>query len=130
MDTTLHRADIRGFVDQQTVSLRTFKRDGTAVETPVNLAVDGDRAYFRTWTTSGKAKRLRWNSRVWIAPCTFRGKVTGAGLPADARPIDGKAAAQARRMIEDKHPFLQGVLVRFGHRFTGRRTVYYEVTTT
>ena len=79
MDTTMHRADIRAFAEQPTVSLRTFKRDGTAVETPVNLAVDGDRAYFRTWTTSGKAKRLRRNSRVWIAPCTFRGKVTGPG---------------------------------------------------
>jgi PPOX class probable F420-dependent enzyme len=130
MDTTMHRPDIRAFVDQQTISLTTFKRDGTAVETAVNLAVDGDRGYFRTWATSGKAKRLRRDSRVWIAPCSFRGKVTGTGLPATARPIEGEAAERARRLIESKHPFLQGVLVRFGHRLTGRRTVYYEVTAT
>jgi PPOX class probable F420-dependent enzyme len=129
MDTTAHPTDIWAFVDQRTVSLTTFKRDGTAVETPVNLAVDGDRAYFRTWTTSGKAKRLRRNSHVWIAPCTFGGNVTGAGLSGEARPIEGEAAVRARRLIEAKHPFLQGFLVRFGHRFTGRRTVYYEFTT-
>jgi uncharacterized protein len=130
MDTTMHRADIRVFAEQPTVSLATYKRDGTAVETPVNLAVDGDRAYFRTWTTSGKAKRLVRNRQVRIAPCTLRGKVTGPAVAAEARPIEGEAADRARRLIEHKHPFLQGFLVRYGHRFTGRHTVYYEVTTT
>ena len=128
MDTAAHDPDIRAFADEQTVSLATFKRDGTAVETPVNLAVDGHRGYFRSWTTSGKAKRLRRDGRVTIAPCTFRGRVTGAPVRAEARPIEGEAAQRARRLIEHKHPFLQGFLVRFGHRLTGRHTVYYEVT--
>lgn len=130
MDTTYHPADIRVFAEQPTVSLVTYRRDGTPVETPVNLAVDGDRAYFRTWTTSGKAKRLARNRQVRIAPCTLRGKVTGAAVAAMARPIEGEAADRARRLIERKHPFLQGFLVRYAHRVTGRHTVYYEVTPT
>jgi hypothetical protein len=32
------------FVAQRTVALTTYRRDGTPVTTPVNLAVDGDRA--------------------------------------------------------------------------------------
>jgi PPOX class probable F420-dependent enzyme len=129
METALQPAAIRTFDHQPTVSLTTFKRDGTAVATPVNFAVDGDRAYFRTWTTSGKAKRLRRDGRVLIAPCTFRGRVTGAGVPAEARRIEGAVAERARHLIERKHPILQGVLVRYAHRLTGRHTVYYEVTT-
>jgi PPOX class probable F420-dependent enzyme len=128
MDATVHPVAFREFVDQPTISLTTFRRDGTPVATPINLAVDGQRAYFRTWSTSGKAKRLRRDSRVTVAPCTLRGRPTGEAVTAKARPIVGAAADRARRMIESKHPFLQGVFVRYGHRFTGRHTVYYEVT--
>ena len=128
MDTAAHPTDLRGLANAQAVSLTTYKRDGTAVVTPVNLAVDGDRGYFRTWTTSGKAKRLRRDGRITIAPCTFRGMVTGDYLPAKALRIKGDEAEQARRLIEHKHPILQGLLVRFGHRLTGRQTAYYLVT--
>jgi len=118
---------LHAFVDQPTVSLTTFRRDATPVNTPVNLAVDLDRAFFRTWDTSGKAKRLRRNPRVEIAPCTFWGTVTGRSLAAEAKPVDGARAEYARRLIERKHPLLQGLIVRYGHRLTGRRTVYFEV---
>jgi uncharacterized protein len=54
---------------QQTVLLTTRKRDGTTVGTPVNIALGPDgRAYFRTWSATGKAKRTRNFSQVWIAP--------------------------------------------------------------
>ena len=33
----------------KTVLLRTFKRDGTPVPTPVSIAFDGDRAFFRSY---------------------------------------------------------------------------------
>ena len=50
--------------------LTTFKRDGTPVATPVHVAVEGQRAYFRTWKPSGKWKRLRHTQRVLMAPCS------------------------------------------------------------
>ncbi|MHB8330215.1 MAG: hypothetical protein ACYDD6_11450 [Acidimicrobiales bacterium] len=37
-------AGFEPFVRQWTTLLTTFKRDGTPVGTPVNLAVEGDRA--------------------------------------------------------------------------------------
>ena len=125
--TTLTAPALQMFADQRTVSLTTFRRDGTPVATAVNMAVDGDRGYFRTWDTSGKAKRLRRDPRIRLAPCTFRGTPTGDAIPAIARPVQGAAADRARDLIEGKHEVLQGVLVHYGHRLTGRRTVYYEV---
>jgi hypothetical protein len=40
------------FVKQWAVLLTTYKRDGTPVGTAVNIAVEGDLAYFRTWDTA------------------------------------------------------------------------------
>jgi hypothetical protein len=54
--TTLQR-----FEKQKTVLLTTYKRDGSGVGTPVNLAVEGEHAFFRTYDRSWKAKRLRRN---------------------------------------------------------------------
>jgi hypothetical protein len=39
---------------EKVVLLQTRKRDGSWVDTPVNIAVQGDRAYFRT---PGKRRR-------------------------------------------------------------------------
>ena len=130
MDTTITTPlapTLQALADQRTVSLTTFRRDGTPVATAVNLAVDGERAFFRTWDTSGKAKRLRRDARIELAPCTFTGTPTGEAMPALARPVDGVVADRARELIEGKHHVLQGLLVHYGHRFTGRRTIYYEV---
>jgi PPOX class probable F420-dependent enzyme len=33
----------------KTILLTTYKRDGTPVATPVSIAFEGDRAFFRTW---------------------------------------------------------------------------------
>jgi PPOX class probable F420-dependent enzyme len=55
------------FVRQKTVLLTTYRRDGTPVGTPVNIAVDGDRAFVRTFDTAWKLKRIRNNPVVvWI----------------------------------------------------------------
>jgi PPOX class probable F420-dependent enzyme len=55
------------------MALETRKRDGTWITTPVNPLVQGDHVFFRTWHTSGKAKRLRNFADVRFAPSTARG---------------------------------------------------------
>ena len=58
------------------MSLETFRKNGTAVPTPVWLAVvDGDKLVVVTATTSWKVKRLRNNPAVRVAPCDMRGAV-------------------------------------------------------
>ena len=80
----------------KTVLLTTFKRDGSAVGTPVSIAFDGDRAFFRTWHTAAKAKRLARNPKVEVAPSTLRGKPTGPSLSAHATLLQGQQRAPQR----------------------------------
>ena len=68
----------------KTVLLTTFKRDGTPVATPVSIAFDGDRAFFRSYQKAWKTKRIRNDQSVEAAPATMRGKPTGPSVKARA----------------------------------------------
>jgi PPOX class probable F420-dependent enzyme len=116
------------FARQQTVLLTTFRRDGTPVKTPVNIAVDGDRAFIRSWDSAGKVKRIRNNPEVAIAPCTARGRPTGPPMSARARILTCQESARAGRLLARKHPILQGLLVPLGHRLRGNTTTHIELT--
>lgn len=118
---------LQPFSHQPTIRLTSFRRDGSPVGTAVSIAVDGDRAYVRTYESSGKFKRIRNNPVVEIAPSTFRGEPTGPSRRARVRVLDGPAAERARRLIERKHPWLHGRLVPLAHRLTGKRTIYLEL---
>jgi len=99
------------FGDTWTMLLRTQKRDGSWVDSPVNVVVDGDRAYFGTPADSAKVKRLRNFPGVEIAPCTVRGKPTGTVLRAQARLLDGAEAVAAARRMRRKYRFVHSVVV-------------------
>jgi uncharacterized protein len=111
------------------VLLTTFRRDGTPVGTPVHIAVVGAVAYIRTFEPSGKLKRMRRNNHVEIAPCTVRGRVTGAPLRATVRILDGEGAAAARALAA-KYPILHGRLIPWYHRRKGLVTTHIELTPT
>jgi uncharacterized protein len=58
--------------------LVTYRRSGDAVPTPVWFGVDSDgRFYCRTGKLAAKAKRIRNNPRVKVAPCSVRGVPKG-----------------------------------------------------
>ncbi len=118
------------FVRQRAVLLTTYRRDGTPVGTPVNIAVEGDRAFFRTYNRAGKAKRLRNNPNVEVAPCTMRGKPTGPSIRAKARLLSADEAKIAAKAIARKHRILQGILVPLSHRLARYKTLHYELTPT
>ena len=116
------------FRDQWAVLLTTYKRDGTPVSTPVNIAVDGDRAYFRTYEEAWKYKRLSRNHEIRVAPSTVRGEATGPPIEARARLLEGEDDEHAARLIDEKHQLFQGVFVRLAHRVAGYHTRHFEVT--
>lgn len=119
------------FVRQKTVLLTTYRADGTPGASPVSIAVDGQRAVFRSFEKSLKTRRLRRRALVEVAPSTGRGRVTGAAIRAEARRLDGAGAARAARLVAAKHPLLHGVLVPLAHRLLRRktgRTVHFELT--
>ncbi len=91
---------IRG---QKYISLTTFRKNGAAVATPVWFGEDADRLYVMTRSDMGKTKRVRNNAQVRVAPCTIRGKVTGADFGALARILPPAEHAHARETINRKY---------------------------
>lgn len=85
------------------ISLTTFKRDGTGVATPVWVTREGDHLYVITDSDSGKAKRLRNFSRVMVAPCDMRGRVTGASVDATAELLDEERTGFVMGLITEKY---------------------------
>jgi len=120
--------ELERFTDQPTVLLTTYRRDGTPVGTPVSIAVEGDHAFIRTYDRAWKAKRMRNNPDVEVAPSTRGGKPTGPAVPAQARLLEGEEAEHAAELLARKNRILQGVLVPFYHRVRGYRTLHYELT--
>jgi PPOX class probable F420-dependent enzyme len=115
------------FADQTTSLLTTFRRDGVGVGTPVHIAVEGDRAFFRTWDTAWKYKRLRNNPLVTLRPSSFRGQPQGPAIRARVRRLEGPEARHAAKLLRSKYPVLQG-LVPLVHRLMRVNTVHYELT--
>ncbi len=115
------------FISQWAALLTTFRRDGTPVGTPVSIVVEGDHAYFRTWSTSGKMKRIRNNSEVRISPSTALGKPTGPAIRGHVRVLKPDEATHAARLLARKHPIMHRFLVPMAHRLRGYETVHFEL---
>ncbi|MFG2501759.1 PPOX class F420-dependent oxidoreductase [Streptomyces sp. NPDC048441] len=117
------------FVKQYAVLLTSHKKDGTGVGTPVSIVVEGDHAYVRTYATSWKAKRMRRNPQVEIAPSTLRGSPTGPEIKARVRLLDqgSEENKHASKLMRRKHPVMHGVLVPLAHKVKRDKTLHYEV---
>jgi PPOX class probable F420-dependent enzyme len=102
------------------VSLVTFRRDGTAVPSPVWFAAMGDEFGVITETSVGKVKRIRSNPRVTVQVCDMSGKVSNDApvLSATARLVTGDEAVRVRKAVGKKYG---PVYVAF--------SVYWTVTT-
>jgi PPOX class probable F420-dependent enzyme len=101
-------APIRG---QKYVSLKTFRKNGVGVATPVWFGEEDGKLYVMTRSTMGKSKRIRNNPQVRVAPCTIRGALTGAEFAATARVLSPEEYPRARQTINRKYwaariPFL------------------------
>jgi hypothetical protein len=116
------------FTQQWTVLLTTYRRDGTPVGTPVNLAVEGDRAYFRSPGTAWKVKRLRRDPRVEIAPSTLRGRATGPATGAIARRLEGDEERHAADVLGRRYPVFQRFVIPLMHRLMRCGTAHYELS--
>ena len=111
------------------VSLATFRRDGTAVATPVWFTAAGERLYVFTAGDSGKVKRLRNSPRARVAPCDARGRLEGGWRDVTARIITDAALIQrAWTALRVKYGW-QLRLLDFFARLTGRihRRAWVEI---
>jgi PPOX class probable F420-dependent enzyme len=94
----------------------------------VSIAVEGDRAFVRTWDTAYKIERIRNNPEVEILPCTPRGRPTGSPVRARARLLSGEESVYAGRALSRKYPVLHAFVVPLAHRLRGYKTVHIELT--
>lgn len=132
MSTPTPSPELAPFVKQWAVLLTSHRKDGSGVGTPVSIAVEGDHAYFRTPGSAWKARRLRNDPEVEIAPSTMRGVPTGPEIRARARLLDRGSVEDlhAAKLLRHKYPFMHGVLVPLAHRVMGTPTLHYEVRVT
>ena len=114
------------------VRLTTFRRDGTAVPTPVWHVIDGDELVVVSEAAAGKVKRIRNDGRVVVTACDFRGRVAegAAETEGTARLLDEAGTRHARdllarryftsrvgngfaRVLRLRRPPMVGIAVRF-----------------
>jgi PPOX class probable F420-dependent enzyme len=85
------------------ISITTYKRDGTAVATPVWFVQEGDRLLVQTGVACGKVKRIHHNPAVRVTQCTASGRLRGQQVSGVARVLPGPEADDAKRLITRKY---------------------------
>jgi uncharacterized protein len=97
--------------DDAYISLLSYKRDGTGVETPVWAApLDGKLVVF-TLREMYKVKRIRRNPKVRVAKCNLRGRLLGPWYDGRCVLVEDRAhEARAYAALNQKY----GWQMRFG----------------
>jgi PPOX class probable F420-dependent enzyme len=117
---------IEQFAQQRNALLTTYRRDGTAVGTPVHVAVADGGVYIRTYGKAWKWKRVRHTPDSELAPSTLRGRPTGPAVPVRGRILEGDEAARAARALAAKYPILHGLLIPRMHRLMRTPTIHMQ----
>ncbi len=108
---------VRHLAGARYMNLITFRKSGEALSTPVWFAIVGDRAYVVTEHTSGKAKRIRNNGRVRLAPSDWRGRAKGGEIDATATLVtDPAECATAERALRERYGWQWRLLTWLGER--------------
>jgi uncharacterized protein len=84
--------------------LRSFRRDGTPVETPIWFSLDGGALLFRT-KEGPKTKRLALRPDVELVACDYRGRVRpgAATVAGRATILAGADAERANRELHKRY---------------------------
>jgi PPOX class probable F420-dependent enzyme len=85
------------------LSVTSFKRDGGAVATPVWFVIEDGRLLIYTNPESFKAKRIRRNPSVKVAPCNATGRLRGDQIPATAEFLAEDQTAHVMQLIDRKY---------------------------
>jgi PPOX class probable F420-dependent enzyme len=104
MQKRTEQIDLSELSETRYALLRTFRRDGTAVDTPIWFDIQRDSVIFRT-KVGPKTKRLVARPDVELTACDYRGYVlsdakTFAGR---ATMLSGVEAAEANRALHRRY---------------------------
>ena len=102
------------------VSLRTYRKSGATVDTPVWCAASDDALYVFSAGNAGKVKRLRNSNKAQLAVCDVRGKLLGEWVDAQAEVVtDSASIATALAALRTKYGW-QMRLADLGAKLTGK----------
>ena len=113
------------------LNIETFRKNAQGVRTPVWFAgepEDGppDKLYVYSTADSGKAKRIRNNGRVRVAPCAAGGKLLGEWVEARAEIVTGADAEHGMTLLNKKYmPWKQ--LLGFFSLFSRNKRVVFLI---
>jgi len=85
------------------ISLKTYRRNGEEVPTPVWFVQRDGRVFVWTVSTTGKVKRIRNNAKVAVAPCTMRGEPLGPYIEGVATLSDDDSSQELRKAFKSKY---------------------------
>jgi len=98
-------ADVSQLANESYISLETYRKNKESVKTPVWFIVNHNNVYVVTKENTGKVKRIRYNSDVRIAPCNFRGKITGDWIHGQARIVSSNEQEDILKKRNEKYGF-------------------------
>ena len=109
------------------LSVTSFKRDGSAVATPLWFVSDGKRLYALTDLHSWKVRRISHNPRVLVASCRVDGKLRMEPVSGRAEVLTAEAELErVQRLLLERYRITYRVVMlfyRLGRRFRGQQSV-------
>ena len=117
--------------ERKYINLETFRKNGQGVRTPVWFAGEPEQGppekiYVYSTADSGKAKRIRNNPRVRVAPSDVRGKPLGEWIEARAEIVIGEEAEHGMKLLNKKYfPWRQ--LLDFFSMFSRHKRVVFRI---
>ena len=116
------------FINQNYLNLETFRKNGLGVKTPVWFVQDGDTLFVRTFSKSGKVKRIRNNNQVNIAPCKMNGALLGDWVQALACEIkEDEFDRKIDKLLDKKYRLLKKIFFRGGSNNRSYTTLELKV---
>jgi PPOX class probable F420-dependent enzyme len=110
------------FEKQQYLALETFRKSGQGVKTPVWFVQDGETLLVWTDAGSGKAKRIRNEGSVRVAPSTGSGQPLGEWLPAHAQEDESPTAiSHVEKLMKKKYGIMFHVFDFLGRMRRGSK---------
>ena len=95
---------LKQFEKQQYLNIETFRKNGQGVKTPVWFVQDGEALQVWTQAGSGKAKRIRNNGTVRVAPSTGSGEPIGEWMDAHAQTNESpEAVKHVEKLMQKKY---------------------------
>ncbi len=109
--------------------LKTFRKNGDAVPTPIWFANENGKLYITTANTAGKIKRIRNNGHATLTPCDQRGKIIGDGKEVEgvAHEVPAVESAHANAVLLRKYKLIYRMFDVIGF-FTRRKSSYIEIS--